>query len=98
MPQGELEREREVILQEIAATRDSPDEIAYELLQEAAFPDQSIGRPILGTAAERQELPASRPAQVHEGQLRRQAHGAFGRRQDRPRSSWCATLKPYSAA
>ena len=26
----ELEREREVILQEIAATRDSPDEIAYE--------------------------------------------------------------------
>ena len=48
-PQEELEREREVILQEIAATRDSPDEIAYELLQEAAFPDQPIGRPILGT-------------------------------------------------
>jgi predicted Zn-dependent peptidase len=48
--QEELEREREVILQEIAATRDSPDEIAYELLQEAAFPDQAIGRPILGTA------------------------------------------------
>ena len=47
----ELEREREVILQEIAATRDSPDEIAYELLQEVAFPDQAIGRPILGTVA-----------------------------------------------
>src|SRR5262249_3508156 len=47
----ELEREREVILQEIAATRDRPDEIAYELLQEVAFPDQAIGRPILGTAA-----------------------------------------------
>ena len=47
--QDELEREREVILQEIAATRDSPDEIAYELLQEAAFPGQPIGRPILGT-------------------------------------------------
>jgi predicted Zn-dependent peptidase len=45
----ELEREREVILQEIAATRDSPDEIAYELLQDAAFPGQAIGRPILGT-------------------------------------------------
>lgn len=49
--EAELEREREVILQEIAATRDSPDEIAYELLQEAAFPDQAIGRPILGTTA-----------------------------------------------
>jgi predicted Zn-dependent peptidase len=48
--QEELEREREVILQEIAATRDSPDEIAYELLQDAAFPEQAIGRPILGTA------------------------------------------------
>ena len=48
--EDELEREREVILQEIAATRDSPDEIAYELLHEAAFPDQAIGRPILGTA------------------------------------------------
>jgi predicted Zn-dependent peptidase len=47
--QDELEREREVILQEIAATRDSPDEIAYELLQDAAFPNQAIGRPILGT-------------------------------------------------
>jgi predicted Zn-dependent peptidase len=45
----EIEREREVILQEIAATRDSPDEIAYEQLQDAAYPDQSIGRPILGT-------------------------------------------------
>jgi predicted Zn-dependent peptidase len=48
--QDELELEREVILQEIAATRDSPDEIAYELLQDAAFPEQAIGRPILGTA------------------------------------------------
>ena len=47
--EAELEREREVILQEIAATRDSPEEIAYELLQDAAFPDQAIGRPILGT-------------------------------------------------
>ena len=47
----ELEREREVILQEIAATQDSPDEIAYDLAQEAAFPDQAIGRPILGTPA-----------------------------------------------
>ena len=46
---GELEREREVILQEIAATRDSPEEIGYDLLQEAAFPGQSVGRPILGT-------------------------------------------------
>jgi predicted Zn-dependent peptidase len=46
---SELDREREVILQEIAATQDSPDDIAYDLIQEAAFPDQPLGRPILGT-------------------------------------------------
>ena len=46
---SELARERDVILQEIAAAMDSPDDIAFDLLQEAAFPDQSVGRPILGT-------------------------------------------------
>lgn len=47
--QTELTREREVILQEIAACMDSPDDIVFDLVQEAAFPDQSLGRPILGT-------------------------------------------------
>lgn len=47
----ELEREREVILQEIAATRDSPDEIAYDLIHDVAFPAQPVGRPILGSPA-----------------------------------------------
>lgn len=45
----ELEREREVILQEIAMIQDSPDEIAYDLMHDAAFPDQPAGRPIIGT-------------------------------------------------
>ena len=49
--EDELKREREVILQEIAGTRDSPDELAYELQQDAAFPGQPIGRSILGTNA-----------------------------------------------
>lgn len=45
----ELEGERQVILQEIAATKDSPDDMGYDLLHDAAFPGQSVGRPILGT-------------------------------------------------
>ncbi len=48
-PGEELERERNVILQEIAATRDSPEEIVMDLIQDAAFPRQPLGRPILGT-------------------------------------------------
>ena len=47
----EMERERGVILQEIAATQDSPDDIAFELVNEVAYPGQAIGRPILGPAA-----------------------------------------------
>ncbi|MGF1605518.1 MAG: M16 family metallopeptidase [Rhodothalassiaceae bacterium] len=45
----ELEREREVILQEIGQVKDTPDDIVFDLLQEAAFPDQALGRSILGT-------------------------------------------------
>ncbi len=47
----DLDREREVILQEIAAAVDSPDELAFDLLQATAYPDQAVGRPILGTRA-----------------------------------------------
>jgi len=46
---SELTRERDVILQEIAAAMDSPEDIAFDLAQDAAFPDQPVGRPILGT-------------------------------------------------
>ena len=46
----ELKRERDVILQEIAASLDSPEDIVYDYISEAAFPDQPVGRPILGTA------------------------------------------------
>ena len=47
---AELVRERDVILQEIAASSDSPDDIVYDFISEAAFPDQPVGRTILGTA------------------------------------------------
>jgi len=45
----ELERERGVIIQEIGQANDTPDDIVFDYFQEAAFPDQSVGRPILGT-------------------------------------------------
>jgi predicted Zn-dependent peptidase len=47
----ELEREKEVVLQEIASFDDVPDEIAYDLVQDAAFTGQSVGRPVIGTPA-----------------------------------------------
>ncbi len=45
----ELEREREVIIQEIGQSEDTPDDIIFDHLQEAAFPAQSLGRSILGS-------------------------------------------------
>ena len=44
----ELERERGVILQEIAMYEDQPDEVASDNFQETAFPYQPMGRSILG--------------------------------------------------
>jgi predicted Zn-dependent peptidase len=45
----ELEREKNVILQEIGAVEDTPDDLVFDLLTATAWPDQPIGRPILGT-------------------------------------------------
>jgi predicted Zn-dependent peptidase len=45
----ELQREQNVIVQEIGATEDAPDDLVFDRLQETAFPNQSVGRSILGT-------------------------------------------------
>lgn len=46
----ELARERHVVVQEIGAALDTPEDLVYDFFSETAFPDQPIGRPILGTA------------------------------------------------
>lgn len=48
--QSELDRERSVVLQEIGQANDTPDDIIFDHVQETAFPDQAVGRPVLGTA------------------------------------------------
>jgi predicted Zn-dependent peptidase len=44
----ELEVERGVILQEIGQALDTPDDVIFDWLQEVAYPDQPMGRTILG--------------------------------------------------
>ena len=46
---AELRREQHVIVQEIGASEDTPDDIVFDLLQAQAFPKQPVGRSILGT-------------------------------------------------
>ncbi|ABC89789.1 probable processing protease protein [Rhizobium etli CFN 42] len=45
----ELEREKQVILQEINAANDTPDDVVFDKFSEAAYRDQTLGRAILGT-------------------------------------------------
>src|SRR5665213_1521008 len=49
--QAELERERQVVLQELGQARDTPDDIVFDHLQSAIFKDQPLGWPILGEEA-----------------------------------------------
>jgi predicted Zn-dependent peptidase len=44
----ELERERQVVLQELGQARDTPDDIIFDHLQSVIYKDQPLGWPILG--------------------------------------------------
>jgi predicted Zn-dependent peptidase len=46
----ELDRERGVVVQEIARANDQPATVAEHLIDEAAFGDHPLGRPVLGPA------------------------------------------------
>jgi predicted Zn-dependent peptidase len=48
---SELERERQVVLQELGQARDTPDDIVFDHLQSEIFKDQPLGWPILGEEA-----------------------------------------------
>jgi predicted Zn-dependent peptidase len=47
---NELQREQHVIVQEIGAALDTPEDLVFDFFSAAAYPDQPVGRPILGTA------------------------------------------------
>ncbi len=48
---AELEREKDVVLQELGEARDTPNDIIFDDLHMAAFADQPLGRSVLGDEA-----------------------------------------------
>jgi predicted Zn-dependent peptidase len=48
---GELEAEREVVLEEIAMYEDDPQDRVFDVLGKAIFGAHPLGRPVIGTAA-----------------------------------------------
>ncbi len=59
----ELEREQHVIMQEIGAAHDTPDDIVFDRFTETAFRHQTIGRSILGTP---ETVKSFSPQQIHD--------------------------------
>jgi len=59
----DLEREKDVVLQELGEARDTPSDIIFDELWSAAFGDQALGRPVLGDEA---SLGAIRIEDLHE--------------------------------
>ena len=45
----EIEKEKNVVLQELAQTKDNPDDLVFENFSDTIFKNQSIGRSILGS-------------------------------------------------
>jgi predicted Zn-dependent peptidase len=56
----EIRREKGVVLQEIAAVADTPDDLVYDVFSEVAYAGQQIGLPILGTSKTVRALDAER--------------------------------------
>ncbi|HEX8400569.1 MAG TPA: pitrilysin family protein [Allosphingosinicella sp.] len=48
---ADLEREKDVVLQELGEARDTPNDIIFDDLWSVAFGDQPLGRPVLGDEA-----------------------------------------------
>jgi predicted Zn-dependent peptidase len=46
---ADMEKERKVILEEIKSVEDTPDDYIHEMFTATVWPDNSLGRPILGT-------------------------------------------------
>jgi predicted Zn-dependent peptidase len=68
--EDEIEVERGVILQEIGQALDTPDDVIFDWLQDEAYPDQPIGRTILG--------PEERVRSFSREDLRRFVHEHYG--------------------
>lgn len=46
---GEIDKERQVVIQEIGEAADIPDDAVMDMLQRLSYGDNALGRPILGT-------------------------------------------------
>jgi predicted Zn-dependent peptidase len=70
----DLEREKDVVLQELGEARDTPNDIIFDDLWTAAFAEQPLGRPVLGEEA---SIEAITVADLHDWRLTRYRAGSL---------------------
>jgi predicted Zn-dependent peptidase len=67
LPPGEVDSEREVVLEEIAMYEDEPQERVHDVLAEAVYGDHPLGRRVLGDASVIATIPVPDIADYHRG-------------------------------
>jgi predicted Zn-dependent peptidase len=67
---GELETEREVVLEEIAMYEDDPQEKVFDVLGEAVFGTHPLGRAVIGTAEVVRSVTLEQLAAFHDARYR----------------------------
>jgi len=63
--EADLEKEKAVVLEEIAQYHDDPDWMAYQLLHHTAYGDHGYGRAVLGTAEQVEQITLDQLYQFH---------------------------------
>ena len=76
----ELEKEKGVVLEEIAMAEDAPEDVVHELIMLAHFGDQPVARPILGNEERVSAFTPRRPLRLLAPHVRPQGRGAGHRR------------------
>ena len=62
---GDVDAERNVILEELHIRDDAPDDLVHELFAHAMFPDHPLGREVLGTQQSIEDMPRESIALFH---------------------------------
>lgn len=78
--QDAIDTEREVVIEEIARSEDTPDDYVFELYSQSNLPDHPVGLPVLGTrervgSYEHQDCAAFHASHYHAGNLTLAAAG-----------------------
>ena len=82
---GELEAEREVVLEEIAMYEDDPQDLVFDLLGRAVFGSHPLGRPVIGRAEVVAATTREQLAAFHDRRYRPRDDRDRRRRVGRPR-------------